>query len=1088
SVPLPVGPEVPAVNAPAPAPLKNFAGLDLLTWGAGVPPDTNGDVGPTYFVQTVNTAVGIYDKSTGAQVAAFSFNTLMSQGNFGNTCDTNNAGDPVVVYDTFEDRWIITDFAFFGIGSFQCFAVSKTGNPVSGGWNFYSIAIADAFGDYPKFGIWPDGLYMMVNLYTQSNAGTYMHSRAYALNKAQMYGGAPDVQVVAFDFPARDFSPLPANARLQTGTPPPGSPNYYSVAFQYFNAISIYKFHVDWARISTSALTGPFVSMAPTSWATPPFSIALPGGNTLETVAVRMMAQNQYTNIGNVESVWSSHSVQGGTAGTIAPRFYQVNVTGGSVSATTTQAFTHAPDTMVNRWMPSLSVDGLGDMAIGYSVASPTLYPAIRYAGRLSTDPLNTLPQTETSLVEGTSTSVSTTRWGDYSSLSLDPDRCTFWVSNEYYMDPFDWETRIGSFKLSNAACDPVTTTLSGKVTAAAGGAAIAGATVSLGGGRSTTTNALGIYAFNSIAWGTYPSMTANAPGYDTATAVSIAVSNGPQTTKNFSLTAAPVSACSTDTTQADFQFGVPVNVDLTTNPGDAILGQAISIDQQNTVANTGGPFSPILAQTFTPAVTDRIRQLDLAIVCATYDCSTVPDVTVSIRATAGTPAAPTGPDLATATILKKDIAPGGYVSVAFASPPILTAGTRYAIVMTLPSNPDAATLHTVNSNTDAYPNNGLVYSYDGGSTWTAAPASLDMLFRTYVPNLAGDLISTVKDADPASGFTPTWSTLSWTAVAPANTLLRFQVAASNSQYGPFNFVGPNGTAATYYTTSGGSLAQFNGKRYLRYRAYLSNSVRPAGTTPTLSDATVCFTNVPPPDLSISNSDGAAFAIAGAKVVYTIIVANADPVASAESVTVNDTFLPGLTCNWSCTGSSGASCLASGSGDIVDTSVNLPPSSSVTYSATCSIAGAATGSVTSVAQVTFAGDPNIDNNRATDIDTLRTSARCYVQADAKGTNTGASWPNAYTDLQSALHDSSCNEIWVARGVYKPTSYVDASSRSASFLMPRGVGVYGGFTGGETLLSQRDVAVGSSVLSGDIDNDDAGTNGVDANTNQIAGNN
>ena len=94
-------------------------------------------MGPTYYIQTVNTSIGIYRKSDGALVAAFTFNTFMSQGNFGNLCDTNNFGDPVVLYDTFEDRWVITDFAFKldgsnnvinPPGSFQCFAVSKSGD------------------------------------------------------------------------------------------------------------------------------------------------------------------------------------------------------------------------------------------------------------------------------------------------------------------------------------------------------------------------------------------------------------------------------------------------------------------------------------------------------------------------------------------------------------------------------------------------------------------------------------------------------------------------------------------------------------------------------------------------------------------------------------------------------------------------------------------------------------------------------------------------------------------------------------------------------------------------------------------------
>ena len=97
----------------------------------------------------------------------------MSQGHFGNLCDTNNFGDPVVLYDTFEDRWIITDFAFILDASnnvvgpaFQCVAASQSGDPVAGGWNFYSTQLTDYLDDYPKFGVWPDGLYMSANMFS----------------------------------------------------------------------------------------------------------------------------------------------------------------------------------------------------------------------------------------------------------------------------------------------------------------------------------------------------------------------------------------------------------------------------------------------------------------------------------------------------------------------------------------------------------------------------------------------------------------------------------------------------------------------------------------------------------------------------------------------------------------------------------------------------------------------------------------------------------------------------------------------------------------------------------------------------------
>ena len=93
---------------------------------------------------------------------------------------------------------------------------------------------------------------------------------------------------------------------------------------------------------------------------------------------------------------------------------------------------------------------------------------------------------------------------------------------------------------------------------------------------------------------------------------------------------------------------------------------------------------------------------------------------------------------------------------------------------------------------------------------------------------------------------------------------------------------------------------------------------------------------------------------------------------------------------------------------------------------------------------------------------------CYVDADAVGANDGTSWADAYTNLQSALGDSPCTEVWVAAGVYKPTAGTD---RAATFQLKDGVGVYGGFTGTETTREERDWEINITVLSGDIDGND-----------------
>lgn len=849
-----------ALSAPAPATTASFEGLDFANWGAGHPPDTNGDVGPDHYVQAINTAVGIYRKTDGVRLAAFTFDTLMSQGNFGNLCDTDNFGDPVVLYDTFEDRWILTDFAFQLDGAnnvvnppgmFQCFAASKTGDPVSGGWNFYSINTVGGLGDYGKFGIWPDGLYMSVNMFGYPAGGSFQNVRVYALNKAQMYAGSPSIQVASFDAPSGEFTLLPANARLQTGTPPAGTPNYFVSVWNYLNVVGVWKFHVDWNSISTSTLTGPFNTITPSNWSqfTGASGRAPTPANALDTLYPRLMVQNQYSNISGVESLWNSHTVgaSGATSAQAAVRFYQVGVTGGTVAAASTQAFTYSPDATLHRYMPSSAVDRLGDLAIGYTASNAATHPSMRYAGRLATDPVNTITYTESTLIQGTGSQNATNRWGDYSAMTLDPNGCTFWYTSEYYtVTGGNHQTRIASFAFPE--CTPVTNgTLQGTVRSVVGNTPIAGATVSLG-SRTTVTDVGGVYSFASLPVGTYPSLTVSSPGFVPQSMSGIVVNQGVTTTQDFTLAAATSSGCFTDTTQADFQTGVPTNCDLTGNPGNVTLVSTAAINQQNlTVTSNGfGMTSTSWAgQTFIPTVTGQVTRIDLNLFCS--GCTgTTPNLTVSLRATTG--GLPTGTDLAVATIPGFSSGAGGYYSATFASPTTLTAGTKYAVIIRAVANPSAGIYAYLCSCTspdsNPYLNGSRVSSSNSGSSWSADATSggRDLGFKVYMAagfTSSGTFVSSAKDANPAPGAGVTWGSLSWTASTPASTAVQFQVAASSSANGPFTFVGPNGTGATYFT-NGASLAQFNGLRYLKYQALLTTSN--SGVSPTLNDVSVCFT------------------------------------------------------------------------------------------------------------------------------------------------------------------------------------------------------------------------------------------------------
>jgi hypothetical protein len=362
----------------------------------------------------------------------------------------------VVLYDKFSGRWIITDFAWTDTMNgpyYECIAVSKTADPVAGGWWLYTLQ-ADAawLNDYPKLGSWNDGIYMSANMFDCLNAScssaTNEGVKVWALDRSDLISGAA-LDTISFSLGNTYFGLLPAN--LKGAAAPANTPEYF-VALDYDNfgtQLLLWKFTANWATPASSTFTGP-TSFATSAFSYPGYGVSQPGGDSLDTLAGRLMTWLQYRNIGGTESLWVSHTVD--VSGHTGVRWTEIRGMSGTPSVY--QESTYAPDSN-HRFMPSLAVNGLGQMAVGYSVSSGSLNPAIRYAGRLSTDPAGTLGLTETSLIAGAGyQSGGGGRWGDYSSMSVDPnDDCTFWYTTEYYAaNGFNWQTRIGSFRLSTCA------------------------------------------------------------------------------------------------------------------------------------------------------------------------------------------------------------------------------------------------------------------------------------------------------------------------------------------------------------------------------------------------------------------------------------------------------------------------------------------------------------------------------------------------------------------------------------------------------------------------------------------------------------
>jgi hypothetical protein len=168
------------------------------------------------------------------------------------------------------------------------------------------------------------------------------------------------------------------------------------------------------------------------------------------------MFRLQYRNFGSHASLVTNHTVNAG-GGKAGIRYYELRATPPGGAFVVNEQATFAPDAN-HRWMASAAMDSSGNIAVGYSVSGPNLFPSIRYAARVANDPPGGLFQGEATLQKGAGSQTSgISRWGDYSALSVDPvEECTFWYTQEYYSTTSDhgWQTKIGSFRLPGCIHD----------------------------------------------------------------------------------------------------------------------------------------------------------------------------------------------------------------------------------------------------------------------------------------------------------------------------------------------------------------------------------------------------------------------------------------------------------------------------------------------------------------------------------------------------------------------------------------------------------------------------------------------------------
>jgi hypothetical protein len=428
--------------------LLSFDGINDIQGGGFVPPDTNASVGATQVVETVNVAFAVYDKTNGhVLMGAKNIQTLYSS--LGGVCATGNLSDPVVNYDKAAGRWLITMIAFNNNFSQNaaCVAVSATSD-ATGTYHAYAFSYGNVLPDYPKVGVWPDAYYITTDSFP--NGGFFTGAETCALDRTKMLAGSAATSV-CFQRTGADFALLPAD--LDGATPPPaGSPNY-QMDLKTATALNLYKFHVDFAIPSNSTFTGP------TTVTVSSYTDACGGGacipqpspgELLDSLGDRLMFRLPYRNFGDHEVLVASHSIRPskGSAQS-ATRWYEIRNPGGTPTVFQQGSAQH---TSISVWMGSIAMDKMGNIAVGASGSSSKQKPLIAYTGRVPSDPLGALESPKVVVSGGGVQTNSFNRWGDYSSMAIDPvDDCTFWYAQEYYKTTgsFNFSTHLNAFKFT---------------------------------------------------------------------------------------------------------------------------------------------------------------------------------------------------------------------------------------------------------------------------------------------------------------------------------------------------------------------------------------------------------------------------------------------------------------------------------------------------------------------------------------------------------------------------------------------------------------------------------------------------------------
>lgn len=489
----------------------NFEGLsnedNFAIYGGRVnPPDPVGDVGRKHYVEMINLVFGVYDKQGNLLLGPAPIGALWD--GFAIEDCTDPSGDPIVLYDQFADRWLLSQFTTRGLDDptlpfYNCVAISRTSDPTGAYYRYAFITQPDTaeggyfFPDYPKYGVWHDSYLLTTRDFGVVDA--YGVS-IYALEKNRMIKGDPNARAVQFfldsavvplELIGDGLLPPDVDGKLRPRTTVPapffGTQDDGAGYGATFDAINIWELTVKWKKSNPQASlelakqlpVASFDSIFPCG-VVPGIVAPADGrdclpqpGITDGSLFLDILSYRQrptwrlaYRNFGLYEALVTTQSVEA-RPGIAGMRWYEVR-RDWKGNYHIFQQGTYAPNDGIHRWMGSVAMDKWGNMALGYSVVNGVdVYPGIRYTGRLRLSPLGQMPLGEGIIINGSGVQTTTnSRWGDYTSMNIDPvDDCTFWYVNEYYevsgvpqplppapLPPpgttVPWQTRIASFKL----------------------------------------------------------------------------------------------------------------------------------------------------------------------------------------------------------------------------------------------------------------------------------------------------------------------------------------------------------------------------------------------------------------------------------------------------------------------------------------------------------------------------------------------------------------------------------------------------------------------------------------------------------------